>query len=294
MDEAADFLAYMQADRACSAATVSTYRESLGSFERYFRSLDDGLRWDNLDADVVRSWMAARIARGRNPRTVAKDLSALRSLYKYLLRTRRTNSDPTRLLRSPKTHAPLPAFIKDGEMDRLLDEVTFPDTDKGARDHTILLTFYTTGLRASELIGLNDTDIDFERNQLRVTGKRNKQRIVPFGEELAQALRSLLTRRGSHSGNSPAPVFTGRNGRRITYAVVRNLVIHYLSLVTTQKKKSPHVLRHTFATAMLSHGAELEAIKELLGHESIGTTEVYTHTTFAELKKEYEHAHPRA
>lgn len=293
MHEADDFLAYMQADRACSPLTAKTYRESIGSFETYFRSLDEGLGWDNLDADIVRAWMAARSARGRNPRTVAKDLSALRSLYKYLLRMGRVGTDPTRLLRSPKAHPPLPAFIKTGEMDRLLDGVQFPDTDEGARDRTILLTLYTTGLRVSELIGLDTTDIDLARGQLRVTGKRSKQRIVPFGAELAEALRTWLARRGG-TGSGPHPVFTGAGGRRITYAAVRSLVVRYLSLVTTQKKKSPHVLRHTFATAMLSHGADLEAIKELLGHESIRTTEVYTHTTFDELKKEYEQAHPRA
>ena len=171
--------------------------------------------------------------------------------------------------------------------------MTYPEGFEGQRDRLVLLTFYHTGIRLSELRGLDVSDVDLMRGELKVTGKRNKQRIVPFGEELCSALKTYVELRGQMACADGA-LFVTLKGKRMTKVQVYGLVRHYLSLVTTQKKKSPHVLRHTFATAMLNHGADLEAIRDLLGHESIRTTEVYTHTTFADLKKEYERAHPRA
>ena len=158
----------------------------------------------------------------------------------------------------------------------------------------ILLMFYSTGVRVSELIGLDVADVDLETQELKVTGKRNKQRIIPFGEELRSELEAYERERGSLLHNMAGPLFVNADGTRMKDPKVRGIVKRYLSLVTRQRKKTPHVLRHTFATVMLNNGAELEAVKELLGHESLSTTEIYTHTTFAELKKEYEHAHPRA
>lgn len=289
-----DFLRYLQADRGYSPRTVATYRESLTSFEVFFRSLDSQLSWESLDADVVRQWMATEMQRGKNARTVVKDLAAVRSLYKYLLRMQCIEFDPVRLVKNPKIHMPLPTFLKQSEIDNLFDDVTFPDNIEGSRDRAILLTFYHTGIRVSELTGLRITDVDFLQGELRVTGKRNKQRIVPFGHELGDSLRCYLMQRPAETTFPANPLFVGAQGKSITPSQVRAIVKRYLSLVTTQKKKSPHVLRHTFATVMLNNGADLEAIKELLGHQSITTTEVYTHTTFADLKKEYERAHPRA
>ncbi len=289
-----DFLAYMAGDRGCSQGTLRTYRESLEKVAEYFASLDEGLDWKSVDADVIRRWMASEMRQGHTARTVGKDLSALRSFYKYLLRVGRVESDPVRTVRNPKAHAPLPVFLKASEMDRLFDDVEFPDGYEGTRDRAILLTFYTTGLRVSELAGLDIGRVDLHRGELKVTGKRNKQRIVPFGAELREELQKHLTLRLAQPTEERNALFTDKRGRRMTTAQIRTMVRAYLSLVTTQKKRSPHVLRHTFATAMLNNGADLEAIKELLGHESISTTEVYTHTTFAELKKEYQQAHPRA
>jgi len=293
MNEIKDFLNYLAADRGYSTQTLATYRESLVNFEIYFRSKDDGLTWYNIDADIVRSWMAAQMKRGKTARTVAKDLSALRSLYKYFLRTSRIERDPLRLVRNPKIHRSLPTFLKQSEIDRLFDTIKFPEDYAGQRDRTILLTFYHTGIRLSELTGLNTTDIDLSQCELKVTGKRNKQRIVPFGKELQESFASYITLREQQSATSAA-LFLNLKGERIHPSSVESIVKQYLSLVTTQKKKSPHVLRHTFATTMLGGGADLEAIKEILGHESVQTTEIYTHTTLTDLKKEYQHAHPRA
>ncbi len=289
-----DFLSYLTADRGYSQRTIETYRRSLDDFERYFRSLDDGLSWETMDLDVVRRWITTEMERGKHARTVVKDLAAVRSLYRYLLRMGRITVDPVRKLRNPKYVGALPTFLKQAEVDALFDKVTFPDTAEGLRDKAILLTFYHTGIRVSELTGLDVADVDFAQGELKVTGKRNKQRIVPFGSELAAGIRRYLATRTDLVAFQPCPLFTDAKGLRIKVDAVQRIVKAYLSLVTTQKKKSPHVLRHTFATAMLNNGADLEAIRELLGHESVATTEIYTHTTFADLKKEYEHAHPRA
>ena len=204
--------------------------------------------------------------------------------------------NPMRLIHGPKAHKPLPSFLKESEVTRLFDDVEYPDTFDGLRDRTILLTFYHTGIRLSELVGLNVADVNLSSGELKVTGKRNKQRVVPFGEELRQALKHYIDQRKEQlaDGVDAGCLFLNNKKERIGKSMVRTIVVHYLSLVTTMKKRSPHVLRHTFATEMLNHGADLEAIKELLGHESVATTEVYTHTTFADLKKEYQLAHPRA
>ena len=289
-----DFLNYLKADRGYSLQTVRSYSDSLLSFEIFFRSLDAQLTWERIDVDVIRRWMSVEAERCKTSRTICKELSALRSFYKYLLRTKRIEKNPMRLVSNPKMTVPLPTFLKQSEIDELFDQVIFPDTNEGLRDRTILLLFYHTGIRVSELVGLNRSAINLMQRELKVTGKRNKQRIVPFGEELENALNVYLLRREELEAFDPEALFLNAKSKRISVAQVRRVVHQYLALVTTQKKKSPHVLRHTFATAMLNNGADLEAIREILGHESIDTTEVYTHTTFADLKKEYERAHPRA
>ena len=179
-------------------------------------------------------------------------------------------------------------------MDRLLDEIDFKEDFEGRRDRLIIQLFYETGMRLAELVGLNDADVDFGAKVIKVTGKRNKQRIIPFGEELAKAMQDYLTERNQTISTLSGAFITKLSGERIARSSVQNIVRENLSKVTAIKKRSPHVLRHTFATSMLNHQAELGAIKELLGHESLATTEVYTHTTFEELKKAYNQAHPRA
>lgn len=294
-----DFLTYLEGDKAYSPRTVLTYRESLNAFEVFAKAKLENASPQAIDSDVIRLWMADSMAAGKDARTISKDMSALRSLFRYLLRTDRVKKDPTRLVRNPKFARKIPSFVKQSEMDRLLDEIAFPKSFQGERDHLILMMFYHTGLRVSELVGLNVEDLDLARGELRVTGKRNKQRIVPFGGELSETLRCYLGNRRSEisaeSDEGPsAPLFLNQKHKRITVSQVQAMVKFYLSTVTSQKKRSPHVLRHTFATVMLNNGAELEAIKDLLGHKSIATTEVYTHTSFAELKKVYKQAHPRS
>lgn len=294
MQQIEEFLTYLSADRGFSPLTVTTYRKALENFKAFADTLPEPPQWDTLDADVVRRWMAHEMKRGCSGRYLNKQLSALRTFSRYRMRTGHTDSNPLRFVKSPKAHTPLPTFLKDSEVNRLFDDVYFGEDFRGQRDRLVLLTFYHTGIRRAELMGLNLADIDLARCELKVTGKRSKQRIVPFGRELQQALETYLPLRAELAPDTEHALFLNDRGHRMGLSLIYETVHRYLSLVTTQKKKSPHVLRHTFATTMLNNGADLEAIRDLLGHESIQTTEVYTHTTFADLKKEYEHAHPRA
>ena len=231
---------------------------------------------------------------GRAATSVNRKLSSLRSFYRFLLRKKAITVNPMAKVVGPKKKKPLPSFVREKDMDRLLDGLTFEEGFEGCRDRMVLEMFYATGMRLSELIGLDDADVDFSARLIKVTGKRNKQRLIPFGNELEEDLRIYIKVRDEALPNGSDAFFVRKDGKRMYPMQVYRLVKRNLSKVVTLKKRSPHVLRHTFATAMLNDCAELRAVKELLGHESLTTTEVYTHTTFEELKKVYELAHPRA
>ncbi len=288
------FLDYLRYERNASPQTVQTYEESLRAFESYLTFRDNGLSLDSVDTDLIRDWMESLMDKGNSASTINKNLSALRSFYRFALKRELVKKDPAHAVTGPKKSKPLPQFLREGEMDRLLDGLEWGSSFNNVRARTILLLFYEAGLRRSELIGLDDKDIDFEAAQLKVTGKRNKQRIVPFGAELAETLKDYKAKRQEEFGETSGALFLSDKGERISGAQVYQIVRKYLSMVTSLKKRSPHVLRHTFATAMLNNGAGLETIKSLLGHESVSTTEIYTHTTFEQLKRIYKEAHPRA
>ncbi len=288
------FLDYLKLERNYSPATVKHYRDDLKEFERFFQELDLQLSWETIDSDIVRRWMEAMMDRGNVASSVNRRLSALRSFYRYALRRNLVERDPVHGIQGPKRKRPLPQFLKEAEMDRLLDENMWTDCYKDVLARTIIVTFYETGIRISELIGLNDKDVDYINCEIKVTGKRDKQRIIPFGDELSEALISYQHRRNAEMKCESEAFFRTEKGERVTDAQVRQIVKTNLSKVSTLKKRSPHVLRHTFATAMLNHEAGLESVKKLLGHESLSTTEIYTHTTFEQLKKVYKNAHPRA
>ena len=288
------FLDYLKLERNYSPATVKHYRDDLKEFERFFQELDLQLSWETSDSDIVRRWMEAMMDRGNVASSVNRRLSALRSFYRYALRRNLVEKDPVHGIQGPKRKRPLPQFLKEAEMDRLLDENMWTDCYKDVLARTIIVTFYETGIRISELIGLNDKDVDYINCEIKVTGKRDKQRIIPFGDELSETLISYQHRRNAEMKCESEAFFRTEKGERVTDAQVRQIVKTNLSKVSTLKKRSPHVLRHTFATAMLNHEAGLESVKKLLGHESLSTTEIYTHTTFEQLKKVYKNAHPRA
>ena len=289
------FLNYLRYERNSSPQTVQTYEESLREFESYISLRDSRLSLQAVDADLIRDWMESLMDKGNSASTLNKKLSALRSFYRFSLKRKLVEKDPAHGIVGPKKSKPLPQFLRESEMDHLLDRLEWDNNYKDVRARTILLLFYEAGLRRSELTGLNDVDIDFGSRQLKVTGKRNKQRIIPFGQELADALNQYLEARREQFGlRENSALFLSDKGERMTGSQVYLIVHRYLTLVTSLKKRSPHVLRHTFATAMLNNGAGLESIKKLLGHESVDTTEIYAHTTFEQLKRIYKEAHPRA
>jgi integrase/recombinase XerC len=287
------FIEYLRYEQNRSELTVARYERSLRDFESYFKGIDASMAWTTIDADVVRNWLETLVDKGHKATSVNADLSALRSFYRFALSRKLVERDPVHGLTGPKKQKPLPQFMRENDMDKLLDQEEWSDTYKDVRARTIILLLYETGIRRSELTGLNDHDIDFEARQLKVTGKRDKQRIVPFGEELATELQRYIEVRDQEMEKKSTALFLNKHGERMTGCQVYSIVREELSKVTTMKKRSPHVLRHTFATAMLNHEAGLESVRLLLGHESLETTEIYTHTTFEQLKRVYKDAHPR-
>ena len=289
------FLEYLRYERNYSELTVVSYSTDLREFDEFLtRECQREVSAKEVDASLIREWMMSLMEKGVKETSVNRKLSALRSFYKYLLKKGEVTVDPTRKVNGPKKKKPLPVFLKESEMDKLLGEVDFGYDFEGCRDHMILQMFYETGMRRAELVGLNDKDVDFSGKVIKVTGKRNKQRLIPFGEELKEAMTAYVNKRNEALPVRSEAFFVKKDGERLYPDKVRLIVQKHLSKVVTAKKKSPHVLRHTFATTMLNHHAGLGAIKELLGHESLATTEIYTHTTFEELKEVYNQAHPRA
>ena len=288
------FLNYLRYERNRSDRTVQLYAENLRDFEAYLREVDDCLTLQTADADVVRGWMESLMDKGRKATTVNLALSAVRTFYRYALSRHLVDRDPAHGVKGPKKAKPLPQFVRESEMNQLLDEKFSADDYNDVRARTIIMLFYETGIRLAELVGLDDTDLDFLAMQLKVTGKRDKQRIIPFGEELAGVLQDYMALRDAEVTRQSPALFLTEKGERVSRGLVQRLVRERLAEVTTLKKRSPHVLRHSFATAMLNNGAGLESVKKLLGHESLETTEIYMHTTFEQLKRVYSDAHPRA
>jgi len=289
------FLDYIRYERNLSPQTVLTYEHSLRDFESFFKGLDCSTDWSSVDTDIIRDWLEAMLDKGAKATTVNTALSAVRSFFRFALGRKLVEKDPAHLIEGPKKSKPLPQFVREKEMNILLDEKEWGLTFKDVRARAILILLYETGVRVSELTGLDDSDVDFAVGQLKVTGKRNKQRIVPFGEEVEVAIRQYQELRDAQVARQQSgALLLTEKGIRMTRSQVYGIVHQYLSAVTTLKKRSPHVLRHSFATAMLNNGAGLESVKKLLGHESLETTEIYTHTTFEQLKRVYKEAHPRA
>ena len=288
------FLDYLRLERNYSERTIVSYGTDLREFEGYLEKTETELDFTKVHADVVRNWISELMDEGRTATSVNRKLSSLRSFYRFLLRRKEITVNPMLKIVGLKKKKPLPSFVREKDMNRLLDGLSFDEGFEGCRDRTILEMFYTTGMRLSELIGLDDVDVDLSARLIKVTGKRNKQRLIPFGDELAEDLLIYIKVRNDAFPDGAEAFFIRKNGRRMYPMQVYRIVKRNLSKVVTLKKKSPHVLRHTFATAMLNDNAELRAVQALLGHESLATTEVYTHTTFEELKKVYEQAHPRA
>lgn len=293
MDYVARFLHHLTAERHLSPATVVRYGATLRSLSSYMS--EHGLESDPavLGGDDIRRWVMDGLGSGLDAVTMKANLSALRTFYRYLRTLGVVEGNPMQGIAAPKTKKRLPGFVRESEMDRLLDRVEFTDDYKGRRDHLMLQLFYSTGIRLSELLGLNVGSIDEEAATLRVIGKRNKERILPMGPELQEEIEAYLPLREAVAAPGEQALLLGRRGKRMSRASVERGVRFYLGQVTTLKKRSPHVLRHSFATAMLNHGADIRVVQELLGHESVETTAIYTHLTVEDIKRSYKQAHPR-
>ncbi len=289
-----DFIHYLRYERGYSPCTLEAYSKDLSQFAEYVKAYrEGGFEPAEIDADLVRNWIVFLMDEKHSPRTVGRKLSSLKSFFKFLRKMGRVPADPTRLIQAPKCAKPLPCFVKDKDMESLLDGENFGADFEGMRDRLILELLYDTGVRRSELVGIRETDIDYDAMVIKVTGKRNKQRLIPFAEGLKNLMLAYKRVRNEQGVERSEWLFAGKGGCPLSTAVVYNVVRKYLSNIPMLAKRSPHVLRHSFATSMLNNGAELTAVKDLLGHSSLASTSVYTHTTFEELKKVY-HAHPRA
>ncbi|MFT3739870.1 MAG: tyrosine-type recombinase/integrase [Breznakibacter sp.] len=294
MDYIHSFLKYIKFEKRGSLHTATAYESDLSQFHNYLAS-EQITDWTQVTPKHIRQWMVNMLDGGTAARSVNRKVATLRSFYRFLQREGAIETNPTEKIVSAKTPKRLPVFVREAEMDSLLDDVAFDDSYEGERNHLIIDLFYVTGMRLSELVGLRDVDIDMSGEVIKVTGKRNKQRIVPFSKSTKEAIQKYFLIRDAHFGNVAQPNFLlTSKGSPIYTKLVYRVVKKYLTLVTTVGKKSPHVLRHSFATALLNNGAELNAIKELLGHSSLAATQVYTHNSFEKLNSIYQQAHPRA
>ena len=288
------FVTYLRVERGCSLHTLKAYETDLRLYAEYLAGVDETLSLSDSDADLVRCWVSELIDKGCAVSSVCRKLSSLRTFFAYMKVSGRMLSNPVDGVRAPKKRKALPSFIKEEEVEELCDIAFAGEDFLSVRNRMIISTFYELGLRLSELCGLDVADVDFVENQVKVCGKRNKQRVVPFGIGLKNAFCEYLKVRSEVALDGEAAFFVSSRGSRISSSQVYNMVRGQLARVTSIKRKSPHTLRHTFATVMLNNDAELGVVKELLGHERLATTEVYTHVTFEELKRVYKKAHPRA
>lgn len=292
-----DFIRYMQAEREASPRTVETYQMALDDFTAFIKRTDSNLEPQDADSDIIRNWVEEMMDRGYKPATTLKNLSAVKSMFRYALRKGIVRKDPAHNVTGPKKQKTLPTFIKESEANELFDGLQWDYSNiKDVRSRTLLLLLYSTGIRRAEACALRNQDINLLTREMKVTGKRRKQRIIPLGQELVDAIRQYTDLRDKEITpmDDTDAFFLDDKGKAMTDERIYVVVRKYLSMVTTQKKRSPHVLRHSFATAMLNHDAKLGSVQKLLGHASLNTTQIYTHVTFEELKRTYTNAHPRA
>lgn len=288
------FLTYIRCELALSVHTVSAYKSDLAAWCEYITGGHPGqLRVDDVTVSDLRSWIAHEARSGASPRTLRRKVQALRAFYKYLVKRHIAMTNPAAELKLSKLPGLLPSFIRPQETAAVLD-APFGNDFESIRDHLIMLMLYTTGIRASELIGLTDANVDVGRCELKVHGKRNKDRIIPFGKELAQSIDIYRQAKAREVGSGTEAFFVRPSGEPLYYNLVNRVVHAALDGNVHSEKRSPHVMRHSFATDMLNNGADLPSLQQLLGHSSLATTQVYTHITYRELQQNYKQAHPRA
>lgn len=289
------FIQYIKHEKRYSNHTIQSYQNDIEQFSAYLKHSFEITHPQNVQPAFIRSWLVSLIDNNISNRSINRKISTLKSYYKYLLRNGLVQSNPMDKIISPKASKKLPVFVEETNINNFFNEFVFEDSYKGALDRMILEMLYSTGMRLSELINLKQQGIDIANQQLKVTGKGNKQRIIPFGKNLSKVITGYIASKKFYGLNHNTPYFfVNEKGKQLYPKFVYRRVHHYLSNISTVNKKSPHILRHTFATHMLNHGAELNTIKELLGHSSLSATQVYTHNTIDQLKTIYKQAHPKA
>lgn len=284
------FLDYLAKEKRYSPHTIKGYQNDLSAFCDYaVAEYDTPIH--ECGHKIIRSWFSSLLEVGILPKSIHRKASSLKSYYKYLLRNNLIESSPMDLVPLPKVGKQLPKFVEEASLDALFNKFEFEDSFEGMRDKLILDLFYQTGIRRAELIGMCVSDVDFYQQTIKVLGKRNKERIIPISTSLLETIKKYLSYRMPSEVDN---LFLSASGKRLYPKLVYNVVNKYLSQVTTLSKKSPHVLRHSFATHMLNNGAELNTIKEILGHVNLSATQVYTHNSLEKIKSIYKQAHPRA
>lgn len=289
-----EFLQYLQYEKNNSSHTVLSYHTDLIQFCDFLEILPEQFSPTEIQPQHIQQWVLSLMSRKMTARSMSRKISTLKSFWRFLLKRGLTNTNPTLKISLPKTKKPIPAFFKDSEMAAILGNEYLPIGFEPERNHLILTVFYQTGIRLAELLNIEDSNVDLIGGNIRVTGKRNKQRVIPISKTLCNDIESYILIRNKSVISIVPNLFVLKNGKKMYPKMLYNLVHNNMSQVSNLHKRSPHVLRHTFATSMLNRGADINAVKQLLGHNSLASTQVYTHTSFDELYNIYKHAHPRA
>lgn len=286
------FLDYLKYEKKYSVHTVISYQNDIIQFFSFIQEHDELSQISEINYQHVRTWISELLQQKLSPKSVNRKLSTLKSFFKHLQRQQVIENNPMSKISGPKTPKRLPTFVDEQQMINLFENIKFSDDLNGLRDKLLLDLFYQTGMRRSELANLKESDVDLFNSSIKVLGKRNKERIIPISLELKRNLEAYFNVKQADkiTGNS---LFVNDKGNAITEQNVYTFVKRYLAQITSIQKKSPHVLRHTFATHLLNNGADINAVKDLLGHANLSATQVYTHNTIDKLKKSYKQAHPR-
>jgi len=284
------FITYLSSEKRFSEHTIISYSTDLDQFLIF---LSEEYQISNEISDIsfqiVRSWIASMLEKGMTPRSVNRKISSLKTYFKFLIREKVISESPMLKIVAPKSKKRLPVFIEENQIENLLNEVDFDEGFIGERDKLIIELFYVTGIRLSELINIKIFDINFSNSLIKVLGKRNKERLIPLSINIVNELQNFVKKYNLNNY-----LFTNLDGTKVYSKLVYRVVKKYIGKISSVNKKSPHILRHTFATHMLNNGADINAIKELLGHANLSATQIYTHNTIEKLKTVYKQAHPRA
>ena len=291
--EIQSFLDYLQFEKRYSLHTIEAYRNDLEQFFLFLVDSFDSPEISKILPTFIRTWLASLKSDDISSKSINRKASSLKSFFKYLMKMGKLEVSPMITVHTPKINKRLPEFVLEDDMQTLFNHVEFPDDWKGRTERLVLLLFYSTGMRLTELITIKEGDVDYSKSQIKVLGKGNKERIVPISTEMRDSLKEYVAEK-SVQIEGITNLFTDEKGKALQQRKVYTFVNQYLSTITTIKKKSPHILRHSFATHLMNNGASLNAVKELLGHSSLASTQVYTHNTIDKLKDVFKKAHPKA